>query len=53
MRNYAKARLESAVQVPFALPAVLALNALALVVIEQHGALPGWLKAAAALFLAF
>jgi hypothetical protein len=53
MSNHARARLESAVQVSLSLPILLAVNTVALVVIEQHGAFPGWLKSAAALFLAF
>ena len=45
-------RLESALS-SFALPAVLTVNTVALVALEQLGGIPQWVKAAVALFLAF
>jgi len=53
MSNYAKAKLVAVVQVPFAVPGLLAVNTMALLILGQHGGLPIWLKSAAALFLAF
>lgn len=37
----------------YTLPAVLAANTVALFALEQLGAIPAWIKTAAALFLAF
>lgn len=46
-------RVESAFSAAWALPAVLAVNTVALVALDQLGGIPAWLKAATALFLAF
>ena len=45
-------RLESALS-SVALPAVLTVNTVALVALDQLGGIPQWVKAAVALFLAF
>lgn len=37
----------------YALPAVLTVNTVALVALEQLGGIPQWVKAAVAVFLAF
>jgi hypothetical protein len=49
----AKARVESLIWTPNALPLILAGNTVVLFAVEwQHG-IPGWLKAGVQLFLAF
>ncbi|MGH9456851.1 MAG: hypothetical protein ACRD2J_04340 [Thermoanaerobaculia bacterium] len=48
----AKTKVE-AVPLSFALPVVLALNTLALLLLEAHHAVPGWIKNAASLLLLF
>ena len=45
-------RLDSALS-GYALPAVLTVNTVALVALEQLGGIPQWVKAAVAVFLAF
>lgn len=55
MNNVARTRtnrLESAAS-SYALPAVLTVNTVALVALEQLGGIPQWVKAAVAIFLAF
>lgn len=42
-----------ALSTQYALPALLAVNTMALVALERLGGIPNWLKSAAALFLAF
>lgn len=46
-------RLEAALSANYVLPAVLAVNTLALVALDHLGGIPQWVKTAAALFLAF
>ncbi|MBV9494573.1 MAG: hypothetical protein JOZ54_10030 [Acidobacteria bacterium] len=56
MNNFADTRttkLESALSANYLLPALLAANTFALLALDQMGSIPGWLKTAAALFLAF
>ena len=56
MNNIAQTRttrLESALSASYVLPAMLALNTVALVALDQLGGIPNWVKSAAALFLAF
>jgi hypothetical protein len=49
----AETRTTAAVSVQAALPILLAANTFALLAIDRMGALPEWIKSAAALFLAF
>jgi hypothetical protein len=49
----ASRKLESAISANYVLPATLAVNVVLLGVLESAGAVPAWLKSAAALFLAF
>jgi hypothetical protein len=54
MNNIARTtRFESALSATYVLPAVLAVNTVALLALDQIGGIPQWVKAAAALFLAF
>ena len=55
MNNVATTRgkLEVLTSAGYVLPAVLAVNAFGLFTLEQLGAIPTWIKTAAALFLAF
>lgn len=56
MNNIAQtrtARIESALSATYVLPAMLAVNTVALLALDQIGGIPQWVKAAAALFLAF
>jgi len=54
MNNFAQTRkLESVFTTSYLLPAMLGANTLALLALEQLGAIPNWIKTAAALFLAF
>jgi hypothetical protein len=55
MNNLAQTRgkLEVLTGTGFTLPAVLAVNAFGLFALENLGAIPTWVKTAAALFLAF
>jgi hypothetical protein len=55
MNNIAqsRAKVASTALSGYALPALLAGNAFALFALEQLGAIPTWIKTAAALFLAF
>jgi len=55
MNNLAQTRtkLETLTGGGYTLPAVLAANAFGLFALEQLGAIPAWIKTAAALFLAF
>lgn len=55
MNNLAptRAKMESAVSAHALLPAMLAVNTLALFALESLGGVPDWIKTAAALFLAF
>jgi hypothetical protein len=56
MNNVAQTRttkLENALSAQYVLPAMLALNTVALLALDQLGGIPSWVKAAAALFLAF
>ena len=46
-------RLEAALSANYVLPAVLAVNTVALVALDHLGGIPQWVKTAAALFLAF
>lgn len=46
-------RLETALSASYMLPGVLALNTVTLLALDRLGAIPQWVKAAAALFLAF
>ena len=46
-------RLEAALSASYVLPAVLAVNTVALVALDHLGGIPQWVKTAAALFLAF
>ena len=55
MNNVFQTRINRLESVPasYALPAVLTVNTVALVALEQLGGIPQWVKAAVALFLAF
>ncbi len=55
MNNLTEARTRTAsiVSTHYLLPAMLAANTLVLLALEQLGAVPDWIKTAAALFLAF
>ena len=57
MNNVAHTRtatkLENALSAQYILPSMLALNTVALFALDQLGGIPAWVKAAAALFLAF
>lgn len=54
MNNVARTtRLESVLSAGYVLPSMLALNTLALLALDRLGGIPQWVKAAAALFLAF
>ena len=46
-------RLESVLSAHYVLPSMLALNTVALLALDRLGGIPGWVKTAAALFLAF
>jgi hypothetical protein len=46
-------RIESVVSAQYVLPSMLALNTVALFALDRIGGIPAWVKAAAALFLAF
>ena len=50
---HARAKAESLLNTHYVLPSVLAVNTAALIALERLGGIPGWLKTAAALFLAF
>lgn len=49
----ARTKVESLVPATYLLPSMLALNTLVLFALDRLGQIPGWIKAAAALFLAF
>ena len=55
MNNLAQTRskVESAISAHSLLPAMLAVNTLALFALERLGGVPDWIKTAAAMFLAF
>ena len=56
MNNIAQTRttrLESALSASYILPAVLAVNTVALLALDHLGGVPQWIKTAAALFLSF
>ena len=56
MNNAAQTRttkLESALSATYVLPALLAVNTMALLALDSLGGIPRWIKSAAALFLAF
>ena len=54
MNNIAQTRGKlEALSAGYTVPAVLAANAIALFALEQLGAIPTWIKTAAAIFLAF
>ncbi|HUP50575.1 MAG TPA: hypothetical protein VNA04_17505 [Thermoanaerobaculia bacterium] len=55
MNDYAQARTksESLPSPNLLLPSLLAVNSAALFALDHIGGIPGWIKAAAALFLAF
>jgi hypothetical protein len=55
MNNIAqtRTRIESTLSATYVLPALLAVNTVALLALDQIGGIPQRLKAAAALFLAF
>jgi len=53
MSHYVKAKIETAIQFSYAMPAMLALNSFVLLAFEQHFGIPDWIKSAAAIFLAF
>lgn len=56
MNNIAQTRttrIESALSATYVLPAMLAVNTVALLALDQIGGIPQWVKAVAALFLAF
>jgi hypothetical protein len=46
-------RLEAALNASYILPAVLAVNTVALLALDRLGGIPQWIKTAAAIFLAF
>ncbi len=49
----ARTKAESLVPTAYLLPTMLAVNTLALFALDRLGQIPGWIKAAAALFLSF
>jgi hypothetical protein len=49
----ARTKAESLVPAAYLLPSMLAVNTLVLFALDRLGQIPGWVKAAAALFLAF
>lgn len=53
LRSGQATKLESALSASYILPATLGLNTVALLALDQLGGIPQWVKAAAALFLAF
>jgi hypothetical protein len=56
MNNIAQTRtgkLESTLSASYVLPAILAVNTVALLALDSLGGIPRWVKTAAALFLAF
>jgi hypothetical protein len=56
MNNVAQTRttrLESALSAQYVLPAVLAVNTVALLALDRLGGIPNWVKTATALFLSF
>jgi hypothetical protein len=56
MNNVAQTRttrLESALSTTYILPAMLAVNTVALLALDSLGGIPEWVKAATALFLSF
>jgi hypothetical protein len=56
MNNVAQTRttkLESVLSAGYVLPAMLGLNTVALLALDRLSGIPQWIKAAAALFLAF
>lgn len=56
MTNIAQTRTtrhESVLNTTFVLPAVLTVNTVALLALDQLGGIPTWIKTAAALFLSF
>jgi len=53
LRSGQATRLESALSTTYVLPAMLAVNTVALLALDQIGGIPQWVKTAAALFLAF
>ena len=54
MNNVARAlRLEAVLSASYVLPSMLALNTVALLALDRLGAIPQWVKTAAALFLSF
>jgi hypothetical protein len=56
MNNVAQTRttrLENVLSANYVLPSMLALNTVALLALNHLGAVPQWVKTAAALFLAF
>jgi hypothetical protein len=53
LRSGQATRLESVLSASYVLPAMLGLNTVALLALDQLGGIPQWVKAAAALFLAF
>jgi len=55
MNNIAQTRtkLESTFSAAYVLPAMLAVNTVALLALDQLGGIPSWLKTITALFLSF
>ncbi len=56
MNNIARTtttKLESALSAHYVLPAVLAVNTVALLALDRLGGIPEWIRTAAALFLSF
>jgi hypothetical protein len=56
MNNFAQTRttrIENVLSASYVLPAVLAVNTVALLALDQLGGIPNWIKTAAALFLSF
>lgn len=49
----AKEKLQLSIDFSYMLPVVLGINTALLIAVEQLHGIPSWLKAAAALFLAF
>ena len=52
MKTIAETRSQ-ALQLPYALPMLLAVNTFALLALDRVGGIPDWIKSAVALFLAF
>lgn len=53
LRSGQASKLESALPASYVLPALLAVNTVALLALDRLGGIPEWIRSAAALFLSF